>query len=113
MRDYRGSLPYKGHIYRLVFNLNVMEEIQEAYGTVDKWGELTDRDEPDAKALKVGIRAMLNEGIEIENEENGTNLPLFSLKQIGRVLSEIGTDVAAGAMRDTVIESVKSDEKNE
>ena len=112
MRDYRGSLPYNGHDYRLVFNLNVMEEIQEAYGTVDKWGELTDREEPDAKALKIGIRAMINEGIDIENEENGTNIPPLTLKQIGRILSDVGSDVAAGAMRETVIESVKNDEKN-
>ena len=25
----------------LVFNLNVMEKIQEKYGTLEKWGEIT------------------------------------------------------------------------
>ena len=112
MRDYRGSLTYKDHKYMMVFNLNVMEEIQREYGTVEKWGAMTDGDEPDAAALKFGVLAMLNEGIDIENEETGSDLKPFTLKQIGRLLTEVGIDIAAGAMRDTVTESSKSDEKN-
>ena len=48
-----GTLQYKNKTYKLVFNLNVMEAIQEEYGSVDKWGSLTDgqgNGEPDAKA---------------------------------------------------------------
>ena len=54
----------------LVFNLNVMEEIQEKYGTLGKWGEITTGDgEPKVKDLKAGIMAMMNEAIDIENEK--------------------------------------------
>ena len=54
--------------YPLVFNLNVMEEIQEKYGSLDKWGELTKGGgEPNIKDLKAGIKIMLNEAIDMEN----------------------------------------------
>ena len=112
MRDYRGSLTYKDHKYMLVFNLNVMEEIQREYETVEKWGKLTDGDEPDAAAVKFGVLTMINEGIDIENEETGSDLKPFTLKQIGRMVSEVGIDFAAGTMRETITESVKSEEKN-
>ena len=42
MNDFSSEVNYKGKNYKLVFNLNVMEEIQNKYGTLDKWGELTD-----------------------------------------------------------------------
>lgn len=112
MIDYKGSIEYRGKKYDLVFNLNVMEAIQVKYGSVDKWGELTDKDEPDAAALKFGVMHMLNEGIDIQNEETGAQTPFFTLKQVGRLISEIGADTAAKAMQETVIVSTQSDEKN-
>ena len=81
-----------------------MEAIQEEYGSIDKWGSLTDgtayaekeyirqhgsldgwddlkpkekakyEGEPDAKAVIFGFTQMLNEGIDMSNEENGTNI---------------------------------------
>lgn len=116
MKDISGEIQYKGKTYRLVFNINVMESIQEEYGTLDKWGELTDgtkNGEPDAKAVKFGFREMLNEGIDIENEENGTEIPLLSLKQVGRMLTEVGLEKASKTLNDTFVESTKSEEKNE
>ena len=32
MKDFGGKIQYKGEEYGLVFNLNVMETIQEEYG---------------------------------------------------------------------------------
>ena len=53
--------------YPLVFNLNVMEEIQEQYGSLDEWGKVTQGNgEPQVKDLKNGIMAMINEAIDIE-----------------------------------------------
>ena len=71
MKEMRNEIEYKGITYNLVFNLNVMEVIQDEYGTLDKWGELTDgsKGEPNAKAVVFGFTAMLNEGIDIDNEE--------------------------------------------
>lgn len=114
MKDFGTDIQYKGETFRLVFNLNVMEDIQEEYGTIDRWGELTDGQdgEPNAKAIIYGFRAMLNEGIDMDNEENGKDKPFLSLKQVGRIVSEIGLMNATEALNDTVVESTQSDEKN-
>ena len=114
MKDISGEIEYKGKKYKLVFNLNVMEEIQEKYGSIEKWGsECEPKDgEPNIKALKFGFAAMLNEGLEITNEENGTNEKPLTLRQVGRIISEIGTENAVMALNSTVIKSTQSDQKN-
>lgn len=114
MKDINGQLQYKGKTYKLVFNLNVMEAIQDEYKTLAEWGSLTDGidSEPNAKAVLFGLTAMLNEGIDIENEENGTNEPFLTKKQVGRILTEVGILDATSAMHDTVINSTQSAEKN-
>lgn len=143
MKDFNGEIQYKGQKYRLVFNLNVMETIQEKYGSLDEWGSLTDGSafgrgnyekengtsegwddlkesdkekygsEPNAKAVIFGFTEMLNEGIDMDNEENGTDIKPFTLKQVGRIISEIGLMNATNTLNETVIQSTKSDEKNE
>ena len=55
MKDIYGEISYKDKTYKLAFNLNVMESIQEKYGSVNKWAELTDKDEPDFKAIIFGF----------------------------------------------------------
>ena len=108
------GIEYNGRIYPLVFNLNVMEEIQEEYETIDHWGDLTDgkSQELNAKALKFGLTTMLNEGVEMWNEENDDKREPFTLKQVGRIITELGLVEAAKKINTTVIESSKSDEKN-
>ena len=115
MKVMRNDIEYRGNKYSLVFTLNVMEEIQKEYGTLDKWGALTDgrNDEPNAKAVIFGFACMINEGIDIENEENGTDIKPLTHKQVGRILTEIGLQYATKKMQETVIESTKSDEKKE
>lgn len=114
MKEMKSQIEYKGQKYTLVFNLNVMEAIQEEYGTIGKWGSLTDGTdgEVSAKAVKFGLTEMLNEGIDIDNEINGTNIEPLTLKQVGRMLTEIGLEEATKKLNDTVVESTKSDEKN-
>ena len=67
MKDYEGTVTYKEKEYKVVFNLNVMEAIQEEYGTIDKWAELTSgvNQEVNVKALKYGYVEMINEGLSI------------------------------------------------
>ena len=114
MKDINGSISYKGKDYRLEFNLNVMERIQEEYGTVEKWGELTDGEsgEPNAKAVIFGFTEMLNEGIDMDNEENGTDIPPLTPKQVGRMITQLGLGEVSEAMSDTVIKSIEDPEKN-
>ena len=114
MKEVSKTINYKGKDYKLVFNLNVMEVIQEEYKTINAWGELTDgkSGEVDVKALKFGFAAMLNEGIDIDNEDREVKEPFLTLKQVGRMLSEIGFNQVTEDMNEVVVESVKSEEKN-
>ena len=141
MKDYEGKIQYKDRDLRLVFNLNVMESIQSEYGSLDAWGSLTDgkayakreyekqgrkkpwedlteaeqaqfSGEPDAKAVIFGFTEMLNEGIDIENEENGTDLKPLTLKQVGRIITEIGLANATKTLNDTVVNSTGDESKN-
>ena len=115
MKDFEGKINYKGRELKIVFNLNVMQEIQSEYGTLENWGKLTDggsTEEPDAKAVIFGFTQMVNEGIDISNEENGTDEKPMTLKQVGRMITDIGMDVASEQLRQTVVESTQGDEKN-
>lgn len=100
--------------FPLVFTLNVMEAIQEKYGTIEAWSNLIQRDgEPDIKALKFFITEAINEGIEIENEKNGEKRKAITSKKAGRILTEIGLSGAASKIMNTVADSIQSEsEKN-
>lgn len=104
--------------YKAVFNLNVMQEIQNEYGTFSEWGKLTDgkteKNEVDIKALIFGIKAMLNEAIDIDNEDNTEKKPFLTSKQVGRLITEMGLKQATNQLNQTVINSTKEDApKNE
>ena len=113
MKDINGEIQYKDKTYKLIFNLNVMEQIQEEYGSIAEWGEKTDAEnEPDAKAVKFGFWCMMNEAIDIQNEEDGTDMEPLTLKQVGRIITEYGLVSATKTMNETVIASTESTEKN-
>lgn len=95
MKDISETLEYKGQKYRLVFNINVLEEIQQEYGTFSAWldkivGE--DITEPDIKAIKFAYLNMINEGIDIENEETGGDRKPVTAKFVGRMFTEVGLE---------------------
>ena len=115
IKEVSSKLTYKDKEYKLVFNLNVMEKIQDEYKTLDAWGALTDGSEGEVniKALVFGITEMINEGIDIDNEDNNTSEPFVSHKKVGRMLTEIGIEKSAQNMNDLVVKSTKDDSKNE
>lgn len=125
MKDIAKTLKINGVDYPLVFNLNVMEAIQEQYGSLDAWGDLTEAQtetsedgtpklskEPDAKAVIFGFTEMMNEGIDIENEQRGELRPFVTNRQVGRLLTEYGLAKAGALLNETVIESTESPQKN-
>ena len=115
MKDYKFELEVEDKKYQLVFNLNVMQEIQEEYKTLENWGELTDgkSGEVNVKALIFGLTAMMNEAIEMANDEKGINDPLFTKKQVGRIISKAGVEKSAEKLNEAIVESTKSELKNE
>lgn len=113
MKDNAGTVNYKGKEYKIVFNLNVMEAIQNEYGTLDTWTDLTSgiNQEVNIKALKFGYTEMLNEALQIEAEDNNTEYKPVTPAFVGRMLTEIGLDNMSKVLQDTVIESTKTDEE--
>lgn len=112
MKDNAGTVTYKEKEYKVIFNLNVMEAIQEEYGTLDKWTELTSgsNGEVNIKALKFGYTQMLNEALSIEAEEKGEEYKPLTTSFVGRMLTDIGIDNMTKTLHDTVIESTMTDE---
>lgn len=109
------EIEYKGKSYKLMFDLNVMESIQDEYGSIEAWGKLTepeDGGEPNIKALVFGVTEMINEGIDIDNDENGTDEKPLSHKQVARILTEVGLESVADKMQKSVIDSTADDSKN-
>ncbi len=116
MIDKINYLETKEEKYLLVFSLNVMESIQDKYGSIGKWSELIQREgEPDIKALKFFMTEAINEGIEIENEKNAEKRKPITLKKAGRILTEIGLSGTANKIMTTISESIETnnDSKNE
>ena len=90
MLDKIGKLKLiDGSEYPLACNLNVLEQVQEEYGTTEKWTELLSAENINFKCLKWTFMQFINEGIDIENEENGTNRPFVREKQVGRIISKL------------------------
>lgn len=115
MAKKNDAITYKGVEYRLAFNLNVMQAIQDEYGSLDEWGKQTEGEngEPNAKAVIFGFAAMLNEGIDIDNEDNGTDVKPLTLKQVGRLIGAVGMGSITDRMQDIVVASTEDGSKNE
>lgn len=111
MKDYKVTFTIDEKEYSAIFNLNVMEQIQEEYGTIQKWGALTDAQggEPNAKAIIYGFYCMINEAIDIENDEKGENKPTLTIKQVGRIISRAGLQKSAQTLNDAVVKATKDD----
>lgn len=96
--------------YPIVFNINVMEEIQEAYGSISAWGGIVENaggGEPKVKDLKIGLMLMINEAIDIENEEKGENTPMVTAKQVGRIIGEVGFGAITNVIKGLTIASTR------
>lgn len=115
MQECKFEIELDGNKYMMYFNLNVMEVIQEKYGTLSKWGALTDREsgEPNIKALIFGYTEMINEGIDIENETAEVKKTLLTHKQVARLITRVGLEESARKLNEAVKESVLNEEKNE
>ena len=116
MIDKINYLETKTEKYPLVFSLNVMEAIQDKYGSIDKWSSLIQKNGgPDIKALKFFMTEAINEGIEIENEKNNEKRKSVTSKQVGRILTEVGLSDTANKIMTTISESIQTDDtsKNE
>lgn len=116
MKNNDVCIEYKGNKYSLVFDMNVVETLQNKYGSFNKWSDLVQPTgkgvECNIEALKFGFCEAINEGIDIANEDREEKLEFLTLKQIGRIITDIGLKEVNEKMQEAVVESTKSDEKN-
>ena len=110
MKETFETIEYKGKKYPLVCNINVMEEIQKRYKSFTEWSNLcggtTDKKEVDIAAFKTGILLMINEGLLIESEDNGTEFKEMTPRQVGRLISEVGLVEVTNKLTKVIVESV-------
>jgi hypothetical protein len=89
MIDKKMVIKLRGNEYPMAFNLNVIEAIQDKYGTIVNWQDkITPKNnEVQIKDIKWTLMSFINEGIEIENDENEVKKPLITEKQLGRMIT--------------------------
>ncbi len=113
MLDKMKYIELDGVKYPVAFNLNVMELIQDKFGSMEKWSaKLTE--ELDISAIKWSFVEMINEGIDIENESTEDKRSFVTSKQAGRIISTLGTETALGNLFGIAAESIgESDEEKD
>ena len=116
MKNNEIFIEYKGQRYNIVFDINVIETLQIKYGSFNKWSDLIQPtkkgEECNLEALKFGFCEAINEGIDIANEDRENKLEFLTLKQVGRIITDIGLKNINEKMQEAIIESAKSEEKN-
>ena len=55
---------------------------------------------------------MINEGIEISNDEDGTDEKPLTHRKVARILTEVGLESVTGKVQQTVVDSTSDDSKN-
>lgn len=115
MKSKLQEIEYHGKKYKLAFDLNVMESIQDEYGSIEAWGKLVEPEEgePNIKALVFGATEMINEGIEIANDEDGADEKPLTHRKVARILTEVGLESVTSKVQQTVVDSTADDSKNE
>lgn len=79
--------------YPVIFTLNILEKVQEIYGSMDKWNALmfgVDGQEPSIKVIIWTFAEMMNEAIDISNADTENKKPEMEHKKVGRVISQLG-----------------------
>ena len=102
--------------YPIAFTLNVMEVVQDKYGSMEAWGNVLEPEngeEPQIKDIIWTFKEFLNEGIEIENDESGASTPLLTHKQVGRLVSRFDMKSLGGMIRKITVNSVNNGEETD
>ena len=117
MKDKVGYIEVGDKKYPLCFNLNVLEDIQDEYGSLSQWGNVVenkDNGEPRIKDLKKGLLLMINEEIDMENESKNEKSPVLNSKQVGRIITTVGFDKIVEIIKNISVDSTQTENaKNE
>lgn len=125
MKDVMKKIKTTTETYPFVLNLNVIDLIQEKYGNLDAWADKIEgivRDKngkkiskvlPSIKDLKWFFKEAINEGIDIENEENESKRSFITEKQAGRIVTEMGIEWASKNIQEITEESILTNKQKE
>lgn len=93
--------------YPMAFNLNVMETIQNEFGSLTSWGKLIEPDngeEPRLKNVIWTFREFINEGIDMQNDDLQEKRAPLTHKQVGRLITEVGFDKVGDLIRNMAVQ---------
>jgi hypothetical protein len=80
IKDGRFEVEIGGEKYKLLFSLNVLDEMQDKFGGYDKLGEAFNSSNPNMiKDLRWLLTELINEGLEEDKQT-------FTEKQIGKMI---------------------------
>lgn len=116
MIDKLEKIDIKGKVYPFAFNLNVMETIQDKYGTLNNWADaLSPKDEniePKFKDIIWSFTQFINEGIDIVNDENKEHNEPLTHKQVGRLISGMDLGELGKMLKSTATKSINTNDPN-
>ena len=111
MKDVLIHFKANGITYPLAFNINIIEIMQDKYGSLTEFSKALSPDptedgnlvEPRMSDIKFIYAECINEGIDIENEGLIEKRPFVTEKQVGRIIGSIVD--TAGTIKELVVKS--------
>ena len=101
-------LKTKNETYPFTYSLNVMEALQNEFGSFNEWSDMVepkDGSEPKIKALLFFFKEAINEGIDIENENSDQPRKFVNERKVGRIITELGVKTVLEQLKGTVIDA--------
>ena len=116
MIDKLNYINIGGVDYPAQLTLNVLETIQDEFGSIEKWQDEINGDK-NIKTLIWTFKELVNEGIDIENDKTSESRKFINHKQAGRLITELGLAKTSEFITSVVISSnitgnEDDDEKN-
>lgn len=98
IKDKPVKLTLNGVTYDLVFNLNVMEDVFDQYESFEALNRdlISKKDKARIKAIKVTLKALIDDAVSFHNETHTEKLSHLSIEQIGRLLKKRDMPVIVG-----------------
>lgn len=106
-------LKTKNETFPFTYSLNVMEALQNEFGSLNEWSDMVepkDGSEPKIKALLFFFKEAINEGIDIENENSDQPRKFVNERKVGRIITELGVKTVLEQIKGTVIDAGSNDD---
>jgi hypothetical protein len=99
--------------YKLVFTTQAYLEVIRRFGGLKELSEELDKPGADSISMYIWLIALLaNQGIELDNEEKGEDMPLITEKNVMLHLSPIDFSAAKATMFSAISAGMKRETKN-